>query len=751
MDKYEYQLKLDQINKLVGRGDYATAMKIANNIDWRRVRSVNTLSMIADVYEKNGEYEESLDLLAMAYERAPLGRSIAYRLSDLCVKLGEYDQAIEYYKDFVHSAPKDPAKLLLKYKIFRGKGAAVRDQIAILEEYRMQEYEEEWALELAHLYQEAGEYEKCVNECDELILWFNDGQYVMKAMELKMQYAELTPAQRDKYELRMNGRKLVDAREEVREAQEEQEQYAQDELPQIQDPEYLMPEEQITIEDDGQMKLEMPVYQPVERQITGQMTIQEILSEWERVKNPEEDMPEQDVVQPEEEAVEEEPQQESVEVQEADEVPEESVQEEAVQEADEVVAENPADVFDQMNLFREEELPEEEDMIPEENTFDMFGELPEIIMPEDIWNEESSEEPEAVEEVEPEQEEEISMDDILPEIVMPEGFEVPEEVPEEEPAEEPEEEQEEDEDAAEDLEAKIIGSLSEESLALADANDGTIDGIVGTREFDSEEIKRSAGRTRRQGTLTEDQQRLFSYFTPVHGMSDQLWNALENEKSSVRGGTSNTGNIMIMGESGTGKTMLAVNLVKAIQKMKNQRSGRLAKISAETLNEKDVKAVIGKLAGGALIIERASELSTDTCIRLEMAMNGQTEELLIIFEDEKQALKRFMKIHPKLAQTCTTKIDIPIFSNDELVEFGKCYAYELEYSIDEMAVLALYNRIGNMQRDDYDVSVTDVKKIIDAAIEKSERGGIGKFFGSLSKKRYDEDDCIILREKDFEE
>ena len=176
MDKYEYQLKLDQINKLVGRGDYATAMKIANNIDWRRVRSVNTLSMIADVYEKNGEYEESLDLLAMAYERAPLGRSIAYRLSDLCVKLGEYDQAIEYYKDFVHSAPKDPAKLLLKYKIFRGKGAAVRDQIAILEEYRMQEYEEEWALELAHLYQEAGEYEKCVNECDELILWFNDGQ-----------------------------------------------------------------------------------------------------------------------------------------------------------------------------------------------------------------------------------------------------------------------------------------------------------------------------------------------------------------------------------------------------------------------------------------------------------------------------------------------------------------------------------------------------------------------------------------------
>ena len=212
-----------------------------------------------------------------------------------------------------------------------------------------------------------------------------------------------------------------------------------------------------------------------------------------------------------------------------------------------------------------------------------------------------------------------------------------------------------------------------------------------------------------------------------------------------------TGNIMIRGEAGTGKTMLAVNLIKAIQKSKNQNAGRLAKISAETLNEKDVTAIVKKLNGGALIIERASELTNESAIRLEMAMRGQTGELLFIFEDEKQALKRFMKLHPRLAETFTTKIDIPIFSNDELVEFGKCYAYELEYSIDEMAVLALYNRIGNMQRDDYDVSVTDVKKIIDAAIEKSERGGIGKFFSSFSKKRYDDDDCIILREKDFEE
>ena len=213
MDKYEYQLKLDQINKLIERNDYATALKIADNIDWKRVRSVNTLSKVADIYEKNEKYEESRDLLMMAYERAPVGRMIAYRLADLCIRLEDYDQAIEYYKDFVHSAPKDPAKLILKYKIFRGKGAALKDQIAILEEYRAQEYEEQWALELAYLYEEAGEIEKCVNECDELILWFNDGKYVMKAMELKMRYEPLTPAQQEKYELRMNKTKLVDAQD----------------------------------------------------------------------------------------------------------------------------------------------------------------------------------------------------------------------------------------------------------------------------------------------------------------------------------------------------------------------------------------------------------------------------------------------------------------------------------------------------------------------------------------------------------
>ena len=340
MDKYEYQLKLDQINKLIERNDYATALKIADNIDWKRVRSVNTLSKVADIYEKNEKYEESRDLLMMAYERAPVGRMIAYRLADLCIRLEDYDQAIEYYKDFVHSAPKDPAKLILKYKIFRGKGAALKDQIAILEEYRAQEYEEQWALELAYLYEEAGEIEKCVNECDELILWFNDGKYVMKAMELKMRYEPLTPAQQEKYELRMNKTKLVDAQDNsnmLNAYQQEQpapdgyeQQYTEgypegydpayeqeyagmngyeqnygqnagygqngeayygngqpygDDLPKIQDPENLGGDG-YQVEADGQMVLQMPDYQPVDRQITGQMTIQEILSEWEKARQP---------------------------------------------------------------------------------------------------------------------------------------------------------------------------------------------------------------------------------------------------------------------------------------------------------------------------------------------------------------------------------------------------------------------------------------------------------------------------------
>ena len=817
MDNYEYQLKLDQINKLIERNDYATALKIADNIDWRRVRSVNTLSKIADVYEKNEKYEESRDLLLMAYDRAPVGRMIAYRLSDMCIRLGDYDQAIEYYKDFVHSAPKDPGKLILKYKIFRGKGAALKDQIAILEEYRAQEYEEQWALELAYLYEEAGEIEKCVNECDELILWFNDGQYVIRAMELKMKYAQLTPAQQEKYEIRMNRTKLVDAQDEPKKEAKKKgasgsgqqqpyempypdqesyermvseglaEGYPQEEvLPEIQDPETLPVQEELRMDEDGQLTLEMPEYQPVEKQITGQMTIQEILAEWEKAKQPmqaEAEAPGEpkEAAAPEAEepnAAEEMPQ-EDVSLGEEEELPEISMPDFGDEEPEEPIEdEEPEEPKKEVS---EAEAPDAAEEIPQEDVgLGEEEELPEISMPD--FGDEEPEEP--IEDEEPETAETSEtnefadfelpegfddlMEEELPEIAMPEedqeqdlqeeveipALDIPEEFMdqnEETAADEDEmEEPDETDDAADDLESRIVNALSRDSLALADADDGEIDGRIG-----DERIRREPGRRvkrgRREKELTEDQKKMFTYFAPVHGMSDQLWMALENEKSCIRGGTSNIGNVMITGEPGSGKTMLAVNLIKAIQKSRNQSSGRLAKISAETLNEKDVAAVVKKLSGGALIIERASEMTNETAMRLEMSMKGQTGELLIVFEDEKQLLKRFMKMHPKLAAMCTTKIDIPIFNNDELVEFGKCYAHELEYSIDEMAVLALYNRIGNMQRDDYDVSVTDVKKIIDAAIEKNEKGGVGKFFSVLTKKRYDDEDCIILREKDFEE
>ena len=817
MDKYEYQLKLDQINKLIERNDYATALKIADNIDWRRVRSVNTLSKIADVYEKNEKYEESRDLLLMAYDRAPVGRMIAYRLSDMCIRLGDYDQAIEYYKDFVHSAPKDPGKLILKYKIFRGKGAALKDQIAILEEYRAQEYEEQWALELAYLYEEAGEIEKCVNECDELILWFNDGQYVIRAMELKMKYAQLTPAQQEKYEIRMNRTKLVDAQDEPKKEAKKKgasgsgqqqpyempypdqesyermvseglaEGYPQEEvLPEIQDPETLPVQEELRMDEDGQLTLEMPEYQPVEKQITGQMTIQEILAEWEKAKQPmqaEAEAPGEpkEAAAPEAEepnAADEMPQ-EDVSLGEEEELPEISMPDFGDEEPEEPIEdEEPEEPKKEVSEAEEpdaaEEIPQEDVGLGEEE------ELPEISMPD--FGDEEPEEP--IEDEEPETAETSEtnefadfelpegfddlMEEELPEIAMPEedqeqdlqeeveipALDIPEEFMdqnEETAADEDEmEEPDEADDAADDLESRIVNALSRDSLALADADDGEIDGRIGDERIRPEPDRR-VKRGRREKEITEDQKKMFTYFAPVHGMSDQLWMALENEKSCIRGGTSNIGNVMITGEPGSGKTMLAVNLIKAIQKSRNQSSGRLAKISAETLNEKDVAAVVKKLSGGALIIERASEMTNETAMRLEMSMKGQTGELLIVFEDEKQLLKRFMKMHPKLAAMCTTKIDIPIFNNDELVEFGKCYAHELEYSIDEMAVLALYNRIGNMQRDDYDVSVTDVKKIIDAAIEKNEKGGVGKFFSVLTKKRYDDEDCIILREKDFEE
>ncbi len=970
MDKYEYQLKLDQINKLIERNDYGTALKVANGIDWHRVRSVTTLCKIADVYERNRKYEESRELLSMAYERAPVGRMIAYRLSDISIKLHDYDQAIEYYKEFVHSAPKDPGRLILKYKIFRGKGAALKDQIAILEEYRAQEYEEEWALELAYRYEEAGDIEKCVNECDELILWFNDGKYVLEAMELKMKYQELTPAQQEKYEIRARKMKLVDT-EDPKETQERearrkrqrdlevaeagypagdypegtdgegyaagyyqegayeegyagyyqegayqdgaypeayapegaeyagQEAYAGDgyqgEIPEAAEeplPEIAVPEEMfqeaaaereaLSLEDDGQLRMDIPEYKPLEKQITGQMTIQEILTEWEKTRGGEEKAPEE----AEEESAAEEMSQEAPEAEET-----EPAAEEASQEAPEAAeTETAAEEMSQEAPEAEETEPAAEkasQVAPEaaETEYaaeEMSQEAPEAAESESAAEEMSQEAPEAAE-TEPAAEkarqevpeaeetetaeteaaareagqevsegaeeesvareagqgapegaeaaEEVSGTEEmpLPEIAMPEEL-FAEEVPsqaqnaaeveaEAEPAlqqpEEPEREaarqeaaaeenrtaaqeglpaqetdtaqeevpvreetqsqppaqerprkkrpsaggkgrrsrprQAEDDDAADGLEDKITASLSRDSLVLADAGDGRLDGRI-----DGEKIHRT-GREKsrsRQGRpsegLTEEQKELFTYFAPVHGMSDQLWTALENEKACIRGGTSNVGNIMITGEHGTGKTKLAVNLVKAIQKGRKEKGGKLAKVSADTLNDKGARAVLSKLKGGALILEQASSLDNETAQELEAAMRGQTGGLLVIFEDEKQPLRRFMKLHPGLARMVTSRIDLPVFTNDELVEFGRCYAKELDYSIDEMAVLALYNRIGNMQRDDYDVSVTDVKKIIDEAIEKNEKRGIGKLFQSLAKKRYDDDNCIILREKDFE-
>ena len=703
MDKYEYQLKLDQINKLIERNDYGTALKVANGIDWHRVRSVTTLCKIADVYERNRKYEESRELLSMAYERAPVGRMIAYRLSDISIKLHDYDQAIEYYKEFVHSAPKDPGRLILKYKIFRGKGAALKDQIAILEEYRAQEYEEEWALELAYRYEEAGDIEKCVNECDELILWFNDGKYVLEAMELKMKYQELTPAQQEKYEIRARKMKLVDT-EDPKETQERearrkrqrdlevaeagypagdypegtdgegyaagyyqegayeegyagyyqegayqdgaypeayapegaeyagQEAYAGDgyqgEIPEAAEeplPEIAVPEEMfqeaaaereaLSLEDDGQLRMDIPEYKPLEKQITGQMTIQEILTEWEKTRGGEEKekAPEAEEVesaaeemsQEAPEAAETEPaaekaRQEVPEAEETETAETEAAAREASQEAPEAAEEESA--------AREagREAPEEAEAAEEVSGTEEMP-LPEIAMPEELFAAEAPSQAQNVTEVEAEAEpalqqpeepeREAAQEEAAAEenrtaaqegVPAQETDTAQEEAPVREKAQSQSPAQErprkkrpsagakgrrsrprqaEDDDAADGLEDKITASLSRDSLVLADAGDGRLDGRI-----DGEKIHRT-GREKsrsRQGRpsegLTEEQKELFTYFAPVHGMSDQLWTALENEKACIRGGTSNVGNIMITGEHGTGKTRLAVNLVKAIQK-----------------------------------------------------------------------------------------------------------------------------------------------------------------------------------------
>ncbi len=845
MDKYEYNLKLDQIKTLLTEGKYKEAADIADTINWNKIKNVNALVKAGEVYEKVGRYDESREILLNAYDRSPIGRTIIYRLAEVSIKMEDFEGAKEYYDEFIEIAPHDNQRYVLKYNIKKAQGAEVLELIPILEEFKDEEYTEEWAYELAYLYHKADMVDKCVDACDELILWFGDGPYVERALKLKMLYQPLTKVQEEKYRLfcqekegktvigsevmerageyvhepvaipqvtlspsRFNTMNLqeeiVKGMQQIMEATEKEtvvgtmdsiKKIAED-IPYLQLPtneELAEKEAELHIatdeeidgslrinfqellgeESDGQMSLVMRERALLEKQITGQMSIQDVLEEWEKTRRAAETalmeaeyrklesakaralqeaedimirlhdvIPKieaadkkrmQQTVQFENELLEQDVQKINIEDVQMDEEMQQMIaaQERALL-GQQVTVRMPDLSFTENAVFEEEILPEIEEPIFEE---DVLPEIEEPIFEEDVLPE--IEEPIFEEDVLPEMEEVISEEEILLEIdesvfkkdVLPE---VGEQIFEEDVLPEMEEPIFEEEilSVAEDMKIPEV-SLEEEPEDLA-------------KEVIEEKNVQML-------TLTEEQRAIFSYFMPIKGMEEQLCKALSGIVANFcEIPNSTAGNLIIQGSPGSGKTVLATSIIKVLQKQCGRPSGRIGKIDAKALNKKDIRQLLLKVSGGCLIIERAGELNRETAVTLSLLLEQDTSGIFVILEDTAVGIKKALMIADGFTKKFTESVTVPIFTNDDLIVFARAYANELGYLIDEMAILALHNRISNIERIDQETTLTHVKDIIDEAIEREARGGIRKAFNILTAKRYTDDDKIVLTEKDFE-
>ena len=1030
MDKYEYKLKTEQMLELMEDGAYRKAAEIADSIDWKRVRNAAMLTNVSDIYEKNKEYQKSYDVLNLAYRRAEGSRKIISRLCTLALKTGNVDEAIDYYDDFTQIAPKDPNQYILRYQILRAQRAPIEQQIEALEEYKKSEYIEEWAYELAKLYQEAGMTAECLEECDDLILWFSEGQYVYKAMELKMQYKPLTPSQQEKYDRRYEKLSAeteempdiatyaeaktddeddaseffakpvseeetkaeeADRDKQVKEAAESVADEEHDEEPVSNDPApaprkkigNTMPlnealrqllhhdEEDASTESDSSDQavsneidedeaeplpddLEKAIGEiesvadmemvnrlsdekkrktvssasgmkeiiPDDDQIEGQINLDDILTGWEGAPEESDDQDKSESIITENEIREAEElpteeleleeaedfQTEEIDLTEAEEIPAEEIEPEEAEEVPmeenelnqaEDLTENIAegdttgdkmenkktepilppdiqrmideiegvipreeekpkptgrylkrpveephenmgkladdlrmdedfeeeDYFDELdelseeeNYFEEaEELPEEEnyfdeaeELSEEENYFEEAEELPEeenyfdeaeeLSEEENYFDEseEFSEEEDYFDESEELPEEEDYFDESEEFSEEEDYFDESEELPEEEdyfdeseefPEEEDYFDDGEDLDNVPDLEeefrvnpehtsepddreipdddddgmdilsattplsrketAKLIATGKTAPLPLDEISDAlsmTDTGFIVHGRYD---LETQSGIGTRAG-LTEEQKKLFSYFVPVRGMSEQLVDVLEQDKNCTnRAGTSKTGNLLIIGNKGNGKTVLAVDVVKAIQKQRNIRQGKVAIVTGDSLNKKKISDIFDKLYGGALIIEKAGKMNEKTVARLNKAMERDTGELLIVLEEQRKPLDRLLSSNREFRRKFTSRLEVPIFINDELVTFGQTYAQENGYRIDEMGILALYSRIDSLQREDHAVTVAEVKEIMDEAIQHSQKASAKKLVKRVFGKNTDDADRILLSEKDF--
>lgn len=887
MDKYEYKLKLDQMKSLTAEKDYQNAATIADTINWNKIKNVNALVKAGEIYENAGRYEESREILLMAYDRSPIGRMIIYRLAKVAVKMKNYEEAKDYYQEFVEIAPHDNLKYVLKYEICKAEGTDLKTQIAILEELKEQEYTEEWAYELAYLYHKAGMSEQCVDACDELVLWFGDGPYVERALELKMLYQPLTKVQEEKYrQFRQKQEGVVEVRPEdeldsgeivsepvqipdvklsperfnTQNLQEELQKSMQqimeateketvddsmdnikklvEEIPYLQLPKEDLQEEteqehietdeeiddslkinfkELLAEDyDGQIRMFVPERGQIEHQITGQLSIDEILAEWERTKHaaevamqeaqqrklesakaralqeagdimerladiipkldsgltPRELLEEQyldngsiengkaaEVVVSMNQILQEEIDRLSMENAKMDECLAAAAQLDAAMQPDTAIqpGDAQADAALSDTMLQSEAMPLSEETLQEEI-------LPELSDIEEIMEEQQGESameetagqdeelPELsdVEEIMEEQQGQTAMEEMVEQSETA-AAEQREELPEISTAEEeiPEEEL--------DFSAAVMRQLtkpipSEDDLLKQALREQTqkIPPLGETMVLPEIKEPEEESNYTAITSLNKELREIFTYFVPIKGMEEQICQAMTGAaRHLLAGKTASTGNMIIQGGNGSGKTVLATSMVKGLQKETGRPNGRIGKIEASVLNNKDIATLLKKVAGGCLIIEKAGGISRETATTLALLLESDTSGIFVIMEDTHKGIEKALRKDVGFASRFSEKITIPIFTSDELVTFAKSYAKELGYSIDEMGVLALYNSLSNIQKYDKPTTLAEVKEIMDKAIAKSEKGGLKKAFSIITSRRYDEEDYIILREKDF--
>ena len=907
MDKYEYKVRADEIKSLIAEGDYAEAVKIADTIDWRRVKSVMMLCTISDLYKINRRYEDSRDILLLAYEKHTGGRAIVYSLCELSIKLEEYVQAIEYYKEFVQLAPKDSGRYVLQYKLYEAQEVSLEERIAVLEEFKKKDYREKWAYELAYLYHRVGLESKCVEECDEMFLWFGDGRYVLKALELKQLHQPLTEEQQQKYEQMKHTGGIIEAdivtegkaiREEAEKETEDEE---DDEFSKAQnvltDPTQELPGKEL---DDIQVKtVDVSQYNTINLQRELAESMKEFLNDQpvEQIQEDEEEQEAEEDSSSVEEAVPEEKMQ-SEEIppirQDTDEmqmISEEMVSERSAEpvkpsetvektsseevffgntsevnindvvselvEKDAETAKNIASMQESVskvaqrheyaegkaihipaaspspsvsntgvirtfhkpsgydNILSQEYdgqislvVPEEEkiekqitgqlsiddvmaewERMKKENEQKMLAEIkqrvhkqtdslfadfdeatktglleelekamvdaaikeskkkadeqrPKVVKVSDIESQAKDDKPLTEEEPSTEETEveeilnEVSETEMVPEEVSEETVETEaeqEEIPEKVPEVEPESTEDSDEAAESHSEEKSAEELQEESVNVDEADPSS--------EAEQKEKTEDKSQARE---MTKSEREQFAPFIHHKKTRRQIVEAIDNISMA-----SYTGNVVITGEEGTGTTALAKLLVKEIQLSDNNFSGKVAKISGSNMNKKDVGATLSKLSGGALIIESAATMKRNTVDALVKELNQEGRGLIVLLEDKKDSMEKFLSKHAALNNLFNLRVDVEALDDQTLVKYAKKYALDQEYVIDELGVLALHTRIADMQTSDHEVTLAEIEEIVDEAIYYADKKTPKHFFDILLGKRYDEEDMIILREKDF--